>query len=84
MDKTNNKKWTPEYVAGHFGVNWESAGHISAALAADHEKVKALVEALQWLDEFVIEPEYFPANGDRQWWQEKRQAIRAKAKEANE
>jgi len=49
-------------------------------LVAEREKNKPLLDALKWLDEFVIEPEYFPGDGDRQWWREKRQSIAAIAK----
>ena len=32
-------------------------------------------EDIAWLIEFVVEPEEFPNEGDRQWWQEKLQGI---------
>ena len=39
------------------------------------QQLAAAVEAIAWLNEFVVEPEYFPAEGDRYWWQEKRAAL---------
>ena len=36
--------------------------------------------ALQWLDAFVEEPEYFPGEGDYGYWRERRQRIRDLAK----
>ena len=37
-----------------------------------------LVKDLHWLDEFVVEPEWFPNEGDRQYWQERRAASSAR------
>ena len=30
---------------------------------------------IDWLLEFVVEPDEFPNEGDRQWWNEKLHAI---------
>ena len=47
---------------------------------AIEEQVEAVREEIRWLDEFVVEPGWFPNWGDRQYWRERRAAIRALAK----
>ena len=50
---------------------------LNCADAYARQQVEAAVKEVQWLDEFVVEPEWFPNEGDRQYWQERRAAIRA-------
>lgn len=47
------------------------------------EEVEKLRASLRWLDEFVVEPEEFPGEGDRAWWNERRQSIRDQAQGAS-
>lgn len=46
-------QWTPEYVSGHFGVNWESAGQISdshnAALLGSNQKLNRAMDEVRHL-----------------------------------
>ena len=54
--------------------SWEQCvSLIATALAAQRER---LLAECKWLDEFVVEPESFQNEGDRQWWRERRQALR--------
>ena len=47
----------------------------AVALALAEQRERLLAEC-KWLDEFVVEPESFQNEGDRQWWRERRQALR--------
>lgn len=37
--------------------------------------IAGLQKDIEWLNEFVTEPEEFPNEGDRQWWQERRAGM---------
>ena len=50
---------------------------LNCADAFARQQVEAFREKIRWLDEFVVEPEWFPNEGDRQYWRERRAAIRA-------
>lgn len=45
---------------------------VEVYLAKDVERV---MQEIQWLDEFVVEPDEFPNDGDRQWWRERLAGI---------
>ena|SRR3990167_4268823 len=53
---------------------------LAAAQSALAEKERELLAArklLLWANEFIIEPEWFPNEGDRQFWRERRSALSA-------
>ena len=53
----------------------------AAQMAKLYANRTALRESLTWALEFIQEPEWFPNEGDRQWWQERRASITALAAE---
>ena len=55
---------------------------IARALALAEAQARVATQAdLAWLDEFVVEPEWFPNEGDRQDWHERRQALRLRQRD---
>lgn len=50
---------------------------IERIAAAVREALEEAKKDIHWLLEFVVEPEFFPNQGDRQYWHERVAAIAA-------
>lgn len=54
----------------------EAVWGLLAALREAEQRVKALEKECGWASEFMDEPDWFPNEGDRQAWLERRAALR--------
>ena len=54
----------------------QAMGRIEGYMEGWNAALKAFREEIRWLDEFFVEPEWFSNTGDRQYWRERRAAIR--------
>ena len=73
------EEWANEAVGWLIATHpWAAGAYADVVKAIRGYAAEQVAQAradLHWLDEFVVEPEWFPNEGDRQFWQERRAAI---------